>query len=96
MAMYIFIHYLQGSINCSYSHVHLYSLSGLLLIAMGYTNIKHKSQSSKHALEVLYGTLSYPYMHDQSVNHISLKNRPRCYVKSPTGQIMFTTYKLHY
>ena len=25
-------------------------------------------------------------MYEQSMNHISLKNRPRCYVKSPTAQ----------
>ena len=29
------------------------------------------------------------FMHEQSTNHISLKNRPRCYTKSPTEQVMF-------
>ena len=29
------------------------------------------------------------HMHEQSTNHISLKNRPRCYTKSPTVQDAF-------
>ena len=28
-------------------------------------------------------------IHEQSMNHISLKNRPRCYTKSPTPQDAF-------
>ena len=41
------------------------------------------------SLQPLYRCSQNDILHEQPTNHISLKNRPRCYTKSPTAQDTF-------
>ena len=56
--------------------------------------IKKPGSSQEVCCEVITETIKCAHMphthtHGQSVNHISLKNRPWCYTKSPTAQDAF-------
>ena len=81
--------YVHGTLcwNPSTSSYPAFFASPKPIFKMATDNVAKVAWRYVHLLSVVKGLTSQVYMHEQSMNHISLKKyRPRCYVKWPTAQ----------